>query len=246
MIELGAGGWAIAICCALIVGISKSGVPGFAVAAVPLMAMVMPAKESVGAVLGLLILADIFAACYYRRHANWGHVARLLPPTFVGLMAGYFLLGVVSNSQLRPAIGVVVLMMLTVNYLWNKKSGLERKIPTGWWFAAGMGFLVGVTSMMANAAGPMSIIYLLAMRLDKLEFVGTGAWLFFIVNWIKVPFTMSLGLVTAESVKFNLMLVPASIVGVLLGIFLLKRLPQKVFVNVVQILAAVSAVKLIF
>jgi hypothetical protein len=246
MLELDAVGWAVVIFCAFLVGVAKSGVPGLAIMVVPLMAMVLPAKQSVGVLLGILVIGDIFAAGYYRRHANWGHVMRLLPAAFAGIVAGYFLMKVVSNEQLRPMIGVVVLVMLSVNYWRNFKSGLDSKIPTGWWFAVSLGFLAGVTSMMANAAGPISIIYLLAMRLDKMEFVGTSAWFFFIVNWLKVPFNMSLESMTAESIKFNLVLIPAVAVGAIVGILVLRKMPQKAFVNIIQILAAASAVKLIF
>ena len=246
MLELDALGWAVVIFCGFMVGIAKSGVPGFGIMVVPLMAMVMPAKQSVGVLLGMLIISDMFAVTYHRRHANWGHVLRILPAAFVGIVAGYFLMGVVSNEQFRPMIGAVVLVMLGLSYWRNRNSGLEDKIPTGWWFAVGLGFFAGVTSMMANAAGPISVIYLLAMRLDKMEFVGTSAWFFFIMNWIKVPFNMSLESMTVDSIKFNLMLIPAILIGAIVGVLVLKKLPKKAFVNIIQILAAVSAVKLIF
>ena len=99
--------------------------------------------------------------------------------------------------------------------------------------------------MMANAAGPIMIIYLLAMRLPKIEFVGTGAWFFFIVNWLKVPLSAKLDLMTVESVKFDLMMLPFIAVGAVAGIFFLKRIPQKAFSAVVQILAVAAAIELL-
>jgi len=104
--------------------------------------------------------------------------------------------------------------------------------------------MAGVTTMMANAAGPVMVIYLLAMRLPKIEFVGTSAWFFFVVNWLKVPFSANLNLMTVDSVKLNLMMLPCIAVGAFVGIFFLKRIPQKVFNAVVQILAAAAAIKL--
>jgi len=110
----------------------------------------------------------------------------------------------------------------------------------------GLGFLAGVTTMMANAAGPIMIIYLLAMRLPKIEFVGTSAWFFFVVNWLKVPFSVSLELMIAESLKLDLMMLPFIAIGAITGILVLKRIPQKAFNIVVQILAACAAIKLLF
>lgn len=99
--------------------------------------------------------------------------------------------------------------------------------------------------MMANAAGPVMIIYLLAMRLPKTEFVGTAAWFFFVINWLKVPFSANLELMTVASVKLDLMMLPFIAAGAIIGIFLLKRIPQKAFTAVVQILAVAAALKLI-
>ena len=100
--------------------------------------------------------------------------------------------------------------------------------------------------MMANAAGPVMVIYLLAMRLDKIEYVGTQAWFFFVVNWLKVPFSSNLNMMTAESVKLDLIMLPFIAIGAVIGIYFLKRIPQKIFVTVIQLLAAVAAVKLLF
>ena len=227
------------------VGTTKTGMPGLGILIVPLMALVLPTRQSTGILLGILILADLFAVTYHRRNARWGHVLRLLPAAFAGIMAGYFGLRVVNDRQLKPIIGGIVLVMLAVNYWRNRAKGEDTPVPTQWWFAVALGFMAGVTTMMANAAGPVMIIYLLAMRLPKVEFVGTGAWFFFVVNWLKVPFSANLELMTAESVKLNLMMLPFIAIGAFAGIFLLKRIPQKAFNLIVQILAAAAAIKLL-
>jgi uncharacterized membrane protein YfcA len=227
------------------VGIAKTGLPGITILVVPLMAAVLPARSSVGVLLGMLILGDLFAAGYYRRHAQWRHVVRLLGPTSVGIVAGYFALKVVSDAQLKPVIGAIVLAMLAINY-WRSSAGDKAdSVPTQWWFAVIIGFSAGVATMMANAAGPIMAVYLLAMRLPKVEFIGTGAWFFFIVNWLKVPFSAGLELMTVQSVKLDLMLLPLIAAGAAAGILILKRIPQKAFTTIVQILAATAAIKLL-
>ncbi|HEW79211.1 MAG TPA: sulfite exporter TauE/SafE family protein [Phycisphaerales bacterium] len=246
MLELDLVSWAVVALCAVMVGVAKTGIPGVGILVVPLMAGVLPARSSVGVLLGILILADLFAAGYYRRHARWGHMFRLLPAALVGVVAGYFGLKLVSDEQLKPIIGGVVLAMLAVNYWRSRTGGENTSIPTQWWFMAGIGFLAGVTTMMANAAGPVMIIYLLAMRLPKVEFVGTAAWFFFIINWVKVPFSANLELMTAESVKLDLMMLPFIAAGAIAGILALKRIPQKAFKVVVQILAVAASIKLLF
>ena len=239
-------GWVVIAVSAVVVGVSKTGMPGLGILPVPLMALAFSTRESTGLLLGLLILADLFAVTYHRRNARWRLVLRLLPAALAGIVAGYFGLRVINDQQLKPIIGGIVLVMLGLNCWRTRAGGEEAPIPAQWWFAAALGFMAGVTTMMANAAGPVMIIYLLAMRLPKIEFVGTGAWFFFVVNWLKVPFSANLNLVTAESVKLNLMMLPFIAAGALLGILVLKRIPQKAFTMIVQTLAALAAIRLLF
>jgi len=245
-LDLNLFGWVVISFCAVMVGTAKTGVPGLGILPVPLMALLSETRQSTGILLGILILADLFAIVYHRRNARWSHVLRLLPAAFAGIVAGYFGLRQVSDEQLRPIIGAIVLLMLGVNYWRTKVRGEDAPVPAQWWFAAALGFLAGVTTMMANAAGPIMVIYLLAMRLPKVEFVGTSAWFFFVVNWLKVPFSANLNLMTVESVELNLMMLPFIAIGAAAGIFFLKKIPQKAFTTIVQILAAAAAVKLIF
>ena len=238
--------WFVVGLSAFVVGLSKTGIPGVGILPALLMAHAMPALQSTGTLLGILILGDLFAAGYYRRRAEWKHVFRLLPPAFVGIVAGWRAMRFVTSEQLAPIIGSIVLAMLAINYWRTRLRGEEAPVPSQWWFAVALGFVAGVTTMMANAAGPVMVIYLLAMRLPKFAFIGTSAWFFFTVNWLKVPFSANLDLITAESIKLNLMMLPLIAVGAVAGILFLRRIPQKAFNSVVQILAAAAALKLLF
>jgi uncharacterized membrane protein YfcA len=248
MFDLNTVGWFLVGLCAFLVGVSKTGLPGLGILIVPLMAMALPqhARESTGIMLGMLILGDVFAATYYRRIAEWKHVLRLLPPAFLGIVAGWGAMQFVTNDQLKRLIGLIVLGMLAVHVWRTRLRSEEEAVPAQWWFAATLGFVAGVTTMMANAAGPVMVVYLLAMRLPKLAFVGTSAWFFFAVNWLKVPFSAQLALTTVDSVKLGLLMLPLIVVGSVAGIFVLHRLPQKVFNGLIQLLAAAAAIKLLF
>ena len=98
---------------------------------------------------------------------------------------------------------------------------------------------------MANAAGPVATIYFLMMSLPKKRFVGTAAWLFFIVNWVKVPLYVEMELITKDSLKLDASLAGFVIIGIILGIFALKKIPQKAFNIIVQALATLAAIKLL-
>ena len=116
----------------------------------------------------------------------------------------------------------------------------------GAWAAPVFGVLAGFTTLVANAAGPLMIIYLLSMRLPKLEYMGTGAYFFLLINLFKVPFMVNLGLIDARSFTGNLVLLPAVIVGALAGRVILRRIDQKLFENLALGLSAAAGLKLLF
>jgi hypothetical protein len=237
--------WTVLIAITLLIGVSKSGLPGVGILAITWLPMVMPARASTGMILPLLIVGDLFAVWYLGRHAVWRHLWKLLPCAVAGVLIGWLLLAHVNDRQLRPIIGVIILAMLALGAWRNRAAGAEARIPDGWWFAVLMGLAGGITTMLANAAGPIMIVYLLAMRLPKAAFVGTTAWYFLLVNVVKAPFSLQLGLITADSLRLNLMLVPVILTGNLLGMYLLKRIPEKGFNIAVQLFALLGAVRLL-
>jgi len=245
---ISAGGWGILGVAAFLIGFSKTGLPGFAIVAVPLSALVIPARESTGIILPMLIVGDVFAVLLYRRHARWRHLVRLIPWALAGIFIGYRILAVVTDRQLRPLIGILILAMVSVAKWQELRSneGTEMMLSQHWAFAAIMGLVAGIATMLANAAGPVMTMYLLAMGVSKNEFIGTGAWFFCIVNCLKVPFSSNLGLITHESLLLNVRLVPAIIAGVVLGSIFLRKIPQRMFMRLAQVLAACGAVKLLF
>lgn len=237
--------WAILIASAFAIGVSKTGLPGVGILVVPLLANAFPAKASVGLLLPILIFADLFAVGYYRHHGQWKHLVKLLPWAIAGIGLGYIILSKIDSQTLKPLIGLIVLGMLGIRLRSILKNDPDH-LPQHWSFAALMGLLAGATTMMANAAGPVMVLYLLSMHFPKQKFIGTAAWFFFIVNWIKVPLMTNLDMITATSLKMDALVFPAVVFGALTGIWLLKRIPQQLFNIIALILAAAAAIKLLF
>jgi uncharacterized membrane protein YfcA len=238
--------WVLLAVASFLVGLTKSGVPGLGVLIAPLFADAIPARASTGALLPLLIVGDIFAVAYYRRHAVWKYLVKLFPWAGAGIIIGYFAMGRITDAQFRPIIGGITLLMLAVNFWRTATRGKEAPIPTQWWFAAIIGLLAGITTMIANAAGTVMLIYFLAMRLPKTEFIGTSAWYFFVLNLFKVPFSASLGFINTQSLLLNVKLAPVVLVGAVIGILVARRIPEKAFAIVIQVLALASAIRLFF
>lgn len=239
--------WALLALCGIMVGASKTGLPGIGIVTVGLMANLFESKSSTGILLPMLIFADVFAIIYYRRHARWDHILRLMPWTLAGIGMGFFAMRVIENKHFGPVIGSIILTMLAVKFFqdWQNYRKGAISVPTHWAFGAMLGFAAGVTTMMANAAGPVMTIYFLAKGFDKTKFVGTAAWFFFMVNWIKVPLSGKLDLITADSLRLDAIVFPFILLGVVLGIVFLKRVKQKWFNRAVMAIAVIAAIKLL-
>jgi uncharacterized membrane protein YfcA len=236
--------WGIAVLAAALVGLSKTGISGLGLLPVVLFAQILPAKEATGLVLPLLCFGDVAAVLSYRRHALWGHLWHLFPWTALGVVIGYFALGRIDEHQTRLLIGAIVLGLVAL-HLYRRYRG-SHDAEHGAWFAPLIGVLAGFTTLVANAAGPLMVIYLLAMRLPKLEFMGTGAVFFMLLNWFKVPFMTHLGLINSASIGVNVLLAPAVFAGALLGRKLLPRINQRLFENLALALSTVAALELMF
>jgi uncharacterized protein len=235
-----------AVVSAFLVGVSKTGVPGVSILAIVLMTEAYPdhAADSTGAILPVLLAGDIFAVIWYRSHADWGQLLRLMPHVAIGMALGaWFLYYFREGDALRPVIGGLVLGMLAIEVC--RRRFRWEHMPHRWWFVVSMGLLAGFTTQVANAAMPVMSIYLASQDFDKHRFIGTAAWFFLILNTIKVPISVAIGTLTPAMLPTAFMLMPLVILGAILGIFILKRIPERLFLFLALALAGVAAAKLL-
>lgn len=248
MMELDAQSWLILIACGILIGISKTGISTLGMFAVVVMILLLPARNAIGLVLPALIMGDIIAVSWYRRTVRWRLLASLLPWVLIGLIAGYLVLIFVSNHQLSLLMGILIFTLTVLQLIKEHRTQHHKDEPsypkTGW-FTAIMGVLGGFATMIGNVAGIIMAIYLISKRLPKNEFVGTGAWYFLIVNVIKVPFYVSLGIINHETLTWNLWMALPVLIGGIIGIKMLQRIPQQMFNTVVLYLGAAGAIWLI-
>jgi len=238
--------WLCAYAAAVCIGLSKTGFGGVGMLAVLLMARVLPAKESTGAVLPLLIVADIFAVRAFRQFTVWRHLAKMLPPAVFGIVTGWLLMPHLSVRVFGPLIGWMVLGLVALTIAQKLSGRLSAAAAEHPAIAWPLGWTAGVTTMLANAAGAVMTVYLLACRLPKYEFVGTAAWFFFIINVVKVPFSASLGLINGSSLRLNLLLVPGILVGVAAGRFFIGKINQSAFEWLMIAFSILGGLRLLF
>jgi uncharacterized protein len=240
--------WIFAALGALMIGVSKAGITGLSILSIALFNHVFPSsKHASGLVLPLLIFGDFVAVFSYRKHTQWHYLWRLFPWTAIGVVAGYFALDRISDHSARILIGWIIVSLVILSF-WRKfvsPPDERRAAAFHWSVGAGIGMTAGFITLVANAAGPLMAIYLVAMRLPKMEYVGTAAVFFMLLNLFKVPFMVDLGLITTRSFGFNLALAPAMLLGALAGRWLMVRVNQNVFEKLVLLLSAIGGILLI-
>jgi uncharacterized protein len=226
----------------LIIGMSKAGLSGLGLAMVPMMALIFGAKESTGVILPMLIVADIMAVIYYKQHAVWKHIIRVLPWAAFGIIIALIVGNNINKNQFRILLLTIVWIMLILMLINDFRRGKGDEIPENHLFASLMGTTGGFSTMIGNAAGPVFTLYFLAMKLPKKEFIGTSAWLFFILNTGKLP----LQVLVWKNITFNSLLTsalsfPFIVLGMYIGIKIVKLLPEnfyRIFVIITTLLTS--------
>lgn len=237
--------WLVISLAALSIGMSKTGVQGIMLMIVPLMAMAFGAKESTGVILPMLCMADIIAVAYYKRIADWTVVAKLLPTAVLGFFLAIGVDNVIPTGQFRQLMGWTLMLALAV-MIWSEVFGRENRWMKKWWYAAIFGLLGGFTTMIGNAAGPVMSVYLLSMRKEKMEYIGINAWFFLVVNLLKVPLQAFVwDNITWDSLILNLSMLPVIGIGALIGIRIVKLLPERVFRRFIQIVTIISVILMV-
>lgn len=244
--------WLVLIVTAFMYGFNKTGIVGSAVVTTPFLLFFFTSGQVLGITLPVLVIADIGTLLILRRTVNKKHVLLALPWAFLGIFIGWgfarytvSLPGGEGDLLLRRTIAAILIFLVAFGVLIKlfpaiasiRQGGDDAgqvKPHARTWFAAIMGVLGGITTMLANNGGPAWVVYLMGLRMTAQEFLGTAAWLFFCQNLVKLPFGVSLGFVTVDTALLAIYLIPPMAVGLALGTGIVRRIPAKLFDNLTQ------------
>lgn len=225
----------------MLTGMSKTGIHGAGMMAVPLLALVFGGQRSSGILLPILCLADVMGVCYYHRDANWHHLKKLFPSAVVGTVLGTVVGGMIDDQMFKWIMAVTIFISVGI-MLWLERARNDD-VPDYKWFASVTGVAAGFTSMIGNLANSVVAIYFLTMRLPKNAFIGTTAWFFLVINWFKVPFhVFSWQTITWKTFLLDLATLPFIGVGAFLGIAIVKRIPDQAYRWFIIIMTVVAAI----
>ena len=228
---------------AFLLGIAKSGVKGIAVFIVILFVFAFGAKASTGVLMPLLIGGDIFAIIYYKKHADWKYIFILIPWMILGVILGTYFGNLLDENTFRLGMAGLILLTTLLLLYWERYP--LKQVPSHWSFAGSLGVLAGFTTMIGNLAGAVTNIYFLAMRLPKNIFIGTSAYVFFIINLFKVPFHVYVWeTINQGSFLTSLSYFPFLFLGLFVGVKVVARINDKNYRKLILILTAIGSVVL--
>jgi uncharacterized protein len=228
--------WLLGAFSAPAIGVAKTGLPGLGSFVAPLMVLTVgDARYAAAWTLPILSTADVFAVLFWHKHADARKLFSLIPWVAAGMLAGAIALGL-SEHTLRRVIGCVVVLMLVVHIV--RRRNPQQQVAGSPSF---YGIVAGFASTIANAAGPVMNMYLLSRKLPKEQFVATGAWFFLVINLAKVPIYSWHHLFNSTSLSFDLLMVPAVVCGAFAGLWIVHRVPQRLFDMMIVLLTGISA-----
>ncbi len=236
--------WALAGLAAVLVGMGKGGLPVVAMLPVPVMALVMSPVAAAGLLLPVYVVSDMFGLYAYRHAFDRRVLAIIIPGMTIGVVLGYFTASVVSEDWVTVLIGVIGLVF-ALNLLLRAKAVVKPRragvAPGIFW-----GAMTGFTSFVSHSGGPPYSVYTLPLGMTKAVFAGTSTIAFACVNAIKlIPYYM-LGQINLASLEKVIVLMPVAAVSVLVGVRLVKWLPEKLFFQLVTWALLAVSVKLIW
>lgn len=235
----------VAVLAVFVVALSKSGLLGsLGFVGVPLLTLVMPAREAAGMMLPVLIAMDIVGLLSYKREADTTNLKILLPGAMLGIGVGWALSSVVTEAMVLLAVGLITLAFVLDAVLPLRKK-LEGHPPSRPWGTM-WGSVAGFTSFVSHTGGPPFQVYVLPQRLSPTLYAGTSVWFFAVVNAVKLIPYFFLGQLSVANLEKSAMLIPVGIAGMILGVFLVRRISVKLFYNIAYVLVTILALKLVY
>ncbi|WP_136163659.1 sulfite exporter TauE/SafE family protein [Sphingomonas flavalba] len=237
----------VAACVAVtLVGLAKGGFAGLGALGTPIMALAISPVAAAAILLPILIVQDIVSVWCFRAHWNRRIVLVMLPGALVGVALGWAMAALVSERAVMAAVGAVTLLF-GLSRLWIERRG-RIPIPAGGpeWVGGLFGVATGFASQIAHAGSPPFQMWVAPKRLPHLEYVGTSAIVFALVNWAKVPAYAALGQFTRENLTIAAALLPVALLSTFAGVWLVRRVSGPLFYTLLYVLMVALGSKLLW
>jgi uncharacterized membrane protein YfcA len=205
---------------------------GFPPVATPLVAGIVGAKTAVIVLAIPSLVLNLMQVWIGRSSISaWRSVAALMFSIVLGSFGGGYLLTVLPVHLTGAVVGVCVLGYVTL-------AMLKVRLQVAPYFVGPVGAVLGLVAGLLGGAtgihGPLVILYLSALRLDKEAFAGLASLILLVAQVPQVMAYATFGLFNAERLLWSAAMLPGIALGFYCGLVLRSRVSQRTFAVAVQ------------
>jgi uncharacterized membrane protein YfcA len=234
--------YAVAVFAVILTGISKGGIGAAGGFSVPILSLVISPVQAAAIMLPILILMDLIGVYAYRKDWDRANMRIILPAGLVGIGIGWLTFRYLNDDYIRILLGLIACGFVAFSVLAGLPKPARPSRLKGYLCATASGF----TSFVAHAGGPPLAIHLLPQRLEKALYVGTTIIFFTAINAAKIVPYMLLGLFDSRNLGTAAVLLPVAAAGIVLGIWVRRRLSTEWFYRVAYLLMFATGAKLLY
>lgn len=175
-----------------------------------------------------------------RAYFNWKEIDRRIVYRFaIGAVPSSLVGGIFFSQAPMHLLMRILGVFLLTTVAWRRL--LKGKLPKATLSSfVGVGTLFGFLSALVGGVGPFLVPFFLSFGLVKGAFIGTEALCTVVMHVNKIIAYHEYDLMSFQVIKTGLMLGGFMIFGSLLGKKILNRLPEKVFLNLVEIVLVIA------
>lgn len=235
--------WGLAVLAAMLVGMSKGGLPAVGVLGVPVLSLVISPVAAAGILLPIFVVSDMFGLYTYRHAFNARVIALMIVGGTVGVTIGWATAHAVPEWLVTLIVGMVG-AVFAASRLLRPPVTEARQARTGpglFW-----GVVTGFTSFVSHAGAPPFQVFVMPLRLEKAVFAGTATITFAYINAIKLIPYWALGQLSAENLHVSAWLALPAVAAVFIGAKLVRILPERTFFLMVTWALLIISLRLVW
>lgn len=221
---------------AVLIGGATQGILGFGfvIVSLPIILLLVPSKAVIPMIVIIALVNTTVLSIEAINNITFKRIWPLFPASIPGILLGTLVLTKVNVSFIQIVVGaiivVVTLMMLRGQRFLIKKEKIGF-LPVGFL----SGFLNGSISM----GGPPLALFYSNQHFKKEEFRANFIVFNLFINVITIISFTYAGFITAETFKSSIFLIPAMILGTIVGIIISKKTNELIFSKLVLAVIAI-------
>jgi uncharacterized membrane protein YfcA len=229
---------------AVLVGLSKGGLPTVGMLSVPILSLFMSPVKAAVLLLPIYVISDMVGIWLYRKNFSAVNLKILIPASVCGVVVGWLTASMVSDVAVKLLMGLMGVGFCLNSWLKRKTEQVAR--PAEVRKGAFWGLLAGFTSFISHAGAPPFQIYMLPQKLPKAVYAGTATLLFAVINAAKIWPYQQLRPYSYDDLMSAAVLIPFALVGTVLGAYLTRKINEVWFYQFVQLGLLLVSLKLVF